>query len=122
MWGFAPTIAVLESKYGFQPLNESKVLAVNYWNMLLVNVIYSGGVIGMLLCHLILLNTDEKSVWCWISSVQVGVKYAQFSMVLVFYVVMVTVLYLRAKVALVVGDDVIRNWMEINFDDMRDLL
>lgn len=112
IWGLAPPIAVLERKSFFKSLRESVRLSENFLCVLFGNVWLIGGIIGMLLRNIVVWMNYEGSVSSWLLFVQVGVKYAQFSMMLVYYFVVVTLLYVRAKAVSDGGHVVVRSVIE----------
>ncbi|PWA98434.1 hypothetical protein CTI12_AA019490 [Artemisia annua] len=119
--GLAPQIAVLESKYGIQPITESAKLSVRFRFKLFVYASVTGGVIGILLWYCAFLKNKE-SVSNWMLFVQVGANYLQCSVMVMHYVVSVTVLYMRAKAWHGDGVVVVRSKMEVTDEDMRVLV
>lgn len=98
-WGFAPVIAVLESKSGFVSLRESVknqpgLHRLKFFNM----VIGRGLVIGSYLLHCAFLK-DQELVSNWLVLLLVSVIHLHSSSIIVHYVVSTTVLYVRAKAA-----------------------
>lgn len=119
--GLAPPIAVLESKFGIQPISESAKLSVRFRFKLFVYASLTGSVIGILLWYCVFLKNKE-SMSNWMLFVQVGANYLQCSVMIMHFVVSVTVLYVRAKVWHGDGVVVVRSKMEVTNEDTRVLV
>ena len=114
-WGFAPVIAVLESKSGFVSLRESVknqpgLHRFKFFNM----VIGRGFVIGSSLCYCDFLKNQEL-VSNWLVFLLVSVIHLHLSSIIMHYVVTTTVLYVRAKAARG-GDVVVKTTMHVSED------
>ncbi|GJX78700.1 hypothetical protein Tco_0326849 [Tanacetum coccineum] len=96
-WGSVPSVVVLESKYGFEALRKSASQSVMVRVYSFVFMLFTGGMIGLMLYYCAVVNNMESVVSKWISIVQVSAYHIQSCMTIALYLVMNSVLYVWFK-------------------------
>ncbi|PWA37651.1 hypothetical protein CTI12_AA588300 [Artemisia annua] len=117
-WGLAPSIAVLESRYGFESLSESlKNQSVRLWFDFFKLVAFTIYVTGAILWSCAFLKKKD-SMPSGVVVMLVCVIYLHASFIMVHYVVSTIVLYVRAK-GVLGGDVVVKTAMHVSREDRR---
>lgn len=126
-WGSAASIAVLESKSGFKPLTQSADQLIDFRSHSLSIVFVTGFVCGSSLFSYRTMSQNIESKTYWILILQVCAMYLQSSLMILYYVVANTVLYVKCKVAngeepekMTVGGEVSGEYVRVDVNEKDD--